>query len=222
MKPALPRKSRIVIADDHALVRNGVVAVLQSTTDFAVVAECSDADEAISASLRTHPDIVIMDIDMPGVSSFDAVRTIRSHCPAVRPVFLTGHIQDRHIERALKIEASGFLTKLDSKDDLLKSLRSIASGRTSYSERVLSRIVIDEGGARLSANGRTRASTLSEREIEVLALVASGMSKKEIAAGLKLSVKTVDKHCTNFMKKLEIHDRVEIARFAIREGIIVA
>ena len=222
MTAALRRKTRIVIADDHALVRNGVVAVLEATPDFTVVAECSDADEAVSAALRTHPDMLLMDIDMPGVSSFDAVRTIRSHCPTVRPVFLSGHIQDRHIERAMKIEASGFLTKLDSKEDLLKALRAIASGRTCFSDRVLSRIVIDEGGARLAANGRTRISTLSDREVEVLALIASGMSKKQIAAGLKLSVKTVDKHCTNFMKKLDIHDRVEIAKFAIREGIIVA
>ena len=222
MTAALRRKTRIVIADDHALVRNGVVAVLEATPDFTVVAECSDADEAVSAALRTPPDMLLMDIDMPGVSSFDAVRTIRSHCPTVRPVFLSGHIQDRHIERAMKIEASGFLTKLDSKEDLLKALRAIASGRTFFSDRVLSRIVIDEGGARLAANGRTRISTLSDREVEVLALIASGMSKKQIAAGLKLSVKTVDKHCTNFMKKLDIHDRVEIAKFAIREGIIVA
>lgn len=222
MTPARPRKSRIVIADDHALVRSGVVALLASTPDFVVAAECADADEAVSAALRTHPDILLMDIDMPGVSSFDAVRTIRSHCPAVRAVFLSGHAHDRHIERALRLDAAGFLTKMDPADVLLAALRAIAAGKTYYSDRVLGRIVLDEQGPRLASEGRTRISTLSDREVEVLTLVASGMSKKEIAAGLRLSVSTVDKHCTNFMNKLDIHDRVAIAKFAIREGIIVA
>ena len=210
---------RILVVDDHALVRSAIAGVIESASDMEVVAGCADADEAVSVAIRERPEIMLMDIDMLGVSSFDAARTVRSHLPTVRVVFLTAYPHDRYIERALDIGASGFLTKNESPERMLDALRQVASGRSVFSPEVQERLVLDKGGVRLAAPSGTRGGTLSPRETEVLQYIATGMSKKEIAGVMCLSVKTIDNHSTNLMGKLDIHDRVELARYAIREGL---
>ncbi len=211
---------KVLVVDDHAMVLSAIAGVIESTDDMEVVGACADADEAIAVALRERPDVLLMDIDMPGISSFDAARTIQSHLPAVRVVFLTAYPHDRYIEQAIALEASGFLTKNETPEAMLNGLREVARGHSCFSVEVESRLILDGGGARLASARGTRRSTLSIRELEVLRYIASGMTKKEIAGVMHLAVKTVDNHSTNLMSKLDIHDRVELTKYAIREGLV--
>lgn len=212
----------VVIVDDHAMVLSAIASLVDVSEYFEVVATCADADEAARACLSLRPELLLMDIDMPGVSSFDTARLVREQHPGVRVAFLTAFAHDGYIERALDVGASGFITKHESPEVVLSALRRIAQGGTFFSEEVAERLVLTRqvkpGAARSS--GGTRLSTLSPRELEVLTHIASGLSKKDIAALMHLSVKTIDNHSTNLMSKLDIHDRVELTKYAIREGFV--
>jgi DNA-binding NarL/FixJ family response regulator len=213
------RSISIVLADDHALVREAVRGRLDSEADLTVVAVASNADEAASEALRLKPDVVLMDIDMPGLICFDAARTIKTQCPDTRIIFLSAFAYDRFIENTLAVEASGYVTKDEPPEAVIQAIRSALSGLTYFSPRVQSRIVVDTEGARLAHPSRSRASTLTSREQEVLRYLARGLSKKQIAQTMRISVKTVDHHSVNLMGKLDLHNRVELARYAIREGL---
>lgn len=209
----------VVLADDHTMVRGALAAWLNATDDIGVLADVTNAEEAIQACLKHEPNVLVLDIDMPGLSCFDAARTIRARCPGTRIIFLSAFFHDRYIQEALAVEASGYLTKGEPPQTVESAIRVAAAGGACFSDQVQSRMVIGEDGARLSDGTRTRVETLTPRELEILRYLARGMSKKEIAQTMSLSVKTVDNHCTNLMMKLDIHDRVELARFAIREGL---
>lgn len=213
------RPIKVLLADDHALVRSTLAAWLSATGDFSVVAEASDADSAISKALQTEPDIVLFDIDMPGLLCFEAARTIRSRLPGVKIVFLSAFAHDNYIQQALDVECCGYLTKGLPPSALAEALRTVADGGTAFAPEVQARMVIDSRGTRLADLPQTRVDLLTPRELEVLRYLATGMSKKEIAKTMHLSVKTVDNHSTSLMSKLDIHDRVELARYAIREGL---
>ncbi|HLO42538.1 MAG TPA: response regulator transcription factor [Phycisphaerales bacterium] len=210
---------RVILADDHALVRSTLAEWLRTSTDLSVVAQCSDADQAVNECIRLAPHVVVLDIDMPGLSCFDAARTIRSRLPDTKIIFLSAFLHDRYIDEALRCGASAFLTKGEPPQKIVDAIRTTAAGGIFFSPEVQSRMVIDAGGVRLAEGPMTRAQTLTQRELEVLRYIARGMSKKEIANVMHLSVKTVDNHSTSLMSKLDIHDRVELARFAIREGL---
>lgn len=209
----------IVVADDHALVRGALVERLRREPGFAVLGTAGTADEAIEQVMAHKPRILLMDIDMPGLICFDAARTIAATCPDTRVIFLSGFLHDWYIEQALDVKARGYLTKRESPETVIAAIREVAGGGAYFSDEVRSRIVVDAGGPKLAKRNMSRASTLTAREVEVLRYVARGMSKKEVANTMHLSVKTVDRHCANLMTKLDIHDRVELARFAIREGL---
>lgn len=219
MTESATRAIRVLLADDHALVRETLARWLREADDMHIVGEVGSADEAVALAVREHPDVVLLDIDMPGLLAFDAARTIRARCPQTRIIMLSGFFHDRFIEDALQAQASGYVTKTESADTVLRAVRTVAGGGTYFSPEVQARIVVDRHGARLARQHMTRASLLTARELEVLRYIARGLSKKDIAALMQLSVKTIDNHCTNLMTKLDIHDRVELARFAIREGI---
>lgn len=212
----------VLLVDDHALVRETLANWLRGSQDMKVMGEVGSADEAIAAAVRDQPDIVVMDIDMPGLLAFDAVRTIRSRCPKTRVLVLSAFFHDRFIEDAIRAEASGYVTKGEPPEVVVKAIRAVAQGGAYFSRQVQERIVVDSSGPRLAESTKTRTSLLSPREMEVLRYIARGMSKKDIAAVMHLSVKTVDNHSTSLMSKLDIHDRVELARFAIREGLAEA
>ncbi len=217
--PTMSRVITVVLADDHALVREALANWLREAGDIKVIAEVGSADEALAVAVREKPDIVLMDIDMPGLLAFDAVRTIRTRSPNTRVVVLSGFFHDRYIEEALAAEASGYMTKSEPAEAVVKAVRTVAGGGVYFSPEVQARIVVDSNGARLAEQGSTRAGTLTPRELEVLRYIARGLSKKDIAGIMHLSVKTVDNHSTSLMTKLNIHDRVELARYAIREGL---
>lgn len=215
----MSRPITVLLVDDHALVRNTLSAWLRQTGRFEVVGTAADADTAVTEAIRLQPDVVVMDIDMPGLLAFDAARVIRSRTPGTRILFLSAYFHDRYIEEALNVEASGYIGKGQPPERVAEAIATVASGGVSFAPEVQSRIVIDQSGLHLAGTGRTRTSTLTPRELEVLRYVARGMAKKDIAKTMHLSVKTVDNHCTSLMTKLDIHDRVDLARFAIREGL---
>ena len=209
----------VLVIDDHAMVREMIGLMLAGESDMQVVGMASNAEEGVHEALQCRPNVVILDIDMPGLSCFDAARQLGSRLPNTRIVFLSAFFNDRYIEQALEVEAAAYVTKSEPLTSVVRAVRAVAAGAVYFSPEVQSRIVIDSKGARLADKGRTRSQTLTNREVEVLRYLARGMSTKEIAATLHISVKTVDRHRANLMSKLDIHDRVELARFAIREGI---
>ena len=206
----------ILVADDHTLVREALSRWLEGEPGMKVVADVGTADEALAEAQRLKPDIVLLDVDMPGLVCFDAARMIRDQVPAARIVFLSAFFHDRYIEQALAVGASGYVTKSEPPEVLIKAIRAVAAGAAYYSPDVRARIVIDSAGAALAAGPRPKAATLTEREVQVLQYVARGRSKREIAEILHLSERTVNCHCASLMAKLDIHDRVELTRYAIR------
>jgi DNA-binding NarL/FixJ family response regulator len=209
----------ILVVDDHAIVRSCLAKTLDDQPDMTVVGTAGDADEALAEAIRLRPAIILMDIDMPGLLCFSAVETLRVRCPETRVMFLSAFAHDRFIEQALAVEASGYITKDEKTETVLNAIRNAVAGIPYFSPAVRSRIVVDSFGAHLAQRRQTRVDTLTPRELEVLRYLARGMSKKEIAATMVLSVKTVEYHTASLMNKLDIHDRVELARFAIREGL---
>jgi DNA-binding NarL/FixJ family response regulator len=216
------RTITVLMADDQPVVRQPLASWLRQTGDIKVIGEVGSADEAVTVAIRERPDIVLMDIDMPGLLAFDAVRTIKTRCPRTRVIVLSGFFNDKYIEDALAAEASGYVTKGESPEAVVAAIRAVAGGGAYFSPQVQERLVVDADGVRLAAEGATRASTLTSRELEVLRYIARGLSKKDIANIMHLSVKTVDNHSTSLMAKLNIHDRVELALYAIREGLAEA
>ncbi len=212
----------VLMADDQPVVRSPLANWLRNTGDIKVIGEVGSADEAVTIAIRERPDVVLMDIDMPGLLVFDAVRTIKSRSPRTRVIVLSGFFNDKYIEEALSAEASGYVTKGESTDAVVAAVRAVANGGAYFSPQVQERLIIDANGVRLDSDMATRSSTLTSRELEVLRYIARGLSKKDIAAIMHLSVKTVDNHSTSLMAKLNIHDRVELALYAIREGLAEA
>jgi DNA-binding NarL/FixJ family response regulator len=210
---------KVLLVDDHALVREAIGEKLQREPDIVVVGSAENAEQALKMLGDHQPDIVVFDIDMPGLDPFEAARQIKAQRPETRIVFLSAHLQDHYIEQALQVEAAGYLTKRESSRTLVEALRQVARGELYFSEEVRQRLIIDVDKARLGQQAHSRISTLTQREREILRYIAQGFSKKEIASKLNLSVKTIETHSSNLMSKLGIHDRVELTRYAIREGL---
>jgi DNA-binding NarL/FixJ family response regulator len=213
---------RILMADDHTLFRESLGQLLAGETDLQIVRTVSNAEDAIKAAFEIKPDIVLMDIDMPGLICFDAADQIMRMVEKARIIFLSAFFHDHYIAQAIRVKARGYLTKSEPPAKVVEAIRQVAAGKVYFSPQVQARIVADDGEVRLAGEEQTRASTLSAREIEVLRYLARGMSKKEIASTMHVSVKTVEGHAQKVMDKLNIHDRVELARFAIREGLAEA
>ncbi|MCH8147782.1 MAG: response regulator transcription factor [Planctomycetes bacterium] len=212
----------ILLVDDHTLMRRMLGDRLASEPDMQVVATADNADTAVAEAIRHRPDIVLMDIDMTGLSCFQVARTMHRQYPETCIIYLSAFFNDCYIEQALAVGAAGYLTKSEPPEAVMSAIRAVAAGGSYFSPEVQSRIVVDSHGTRLMEPNRSRASTLSNRELEVLRYLANGMSKKEVAQTMHISVKTVERHCCNLMEKLDIHDRVELTRFAIREGFAQA
>jgi len=212
--------TRAIFVDDHTLVRESIAEHFAKDADLEVVGQASTGEEAIHQAIDKRPDVVIMDIDMPGLSCFDAAQTILARNPETKIIFLTGHQHDEYIERAIAIGARGYVLKSDGIEVLRKAIRAVVEGRLYYSEAVLSRLVIVGDRLKLQTPSKTRLATLSKREKELLRLLAQGYSVRDAAAVMNISPKTADNQKVNLMRKLDIHDRVALARYAIREGIV--
>lgn len=210
---------RILIADDHAILRAGIRALLQLHPDFQVVGEAADGHEALIRSQALKPDVVLMDISMPGMDGLAATREIVSACPGTRILILTQHENREYVLPALKAGAAGYVLKRAPDDSLVRAIREVYAGGVYLDPRVGDVIVND---VRRQASGAPADpyDTLTEREREVLVLLAQGKTYQEVAEALFISVKTVDFHRTNLMRKLGLSNRTELARFAIQRGLI--
>ncbi|MEX2215441.1 MAG: response regulator transcription factor [Phycisphaeraceae bacterium] len=205
--------------DDHVLVREALSERLGRETDLQMVGAAADADDALKLAAADRPDVVLMDIDMPGLVCFEAAATMMAQYPGIQIVFLSAFFHDRYIEQVLRIKARGYISKREPIEAVIQAIRKVAAGGVYFSPEIRTRLVIDHEAVRLEGANVTRFSTLTPRELEVLRYVARGMAKKEIAGLMAISVKTVENHCGNLMNKLEMHDRVALARFAFREGL---
>ncbi len=210
----------VLIADDHTLFRDMLRERLEREPDFTVCDCVETAQQAVHSAREQRPTIALLDISMPGLSAFEAAGFIRQASPPTRVVFLSGFIKDGFIQQALDCGASGYLLKTEDLEGLLGSLRAVAKGGHCFSDAVRRRIVVGATGLGLLESHSSRGNLLTDREREVLRHLAEGLSKKAIARKLAISDKTVDHHCSHIMLKLDIHDRVELARFAVREGLV--
>jgi two-component system, NarL family, response regulator NreC len=216
----IEKQIRCVIADDHELVRYGVRRLLEDTPDFSVVAEAGDAAEALKLSLEHRPDLVLLDIGMPGMSSFEACRMIEEHCPGSRVVYLTMHEDKEYVQQALRSGASGYLLKDTPTPILLRALREVRRGERSWSPQVLKQLKDERRPSSGVAQIPMRRSTLTLREREVMKLLAEGYTVRQAASTLGVSVKTVEAHKFNLMRKLDIHNKAQLVTVAIQKKIL--
>lgn len=212
------RNIRVILADDHEMVRIALSSWLQTQTDISVLATTDNAQHALALAADHKPDVLLLDVEMPG-GSFDIARQARTSLPDTRVLFLSGALKDHYIEEALAAGAAGYFTKSAPLVNLAEAVRAVARGESYFTPDVAERLVFDNQGARLMTPNRERIAALTAREREVIHYLARGLSKKEIAQILTVGTKTVEKHAENLMAKLDIHDRVELTRFAIREGL---
>lgn len=212
--------TRILLADDHAIVLDGLASLLDKYADFAVVGRASDGPEAVRLAAELSPDMVIMDISMPGLNGIDATRKILAADPRIKVIALSMHNDARYISEALKSGALGYLLKESAFDELIAALRTVLKGRCYLSSSITGTVVKDyvsrlEG----SGNGSGAFTVLSRREREVLQALAEGLSTKDIAGKLGVSVKTIETYRSQIMDKLDIHSVAELTKYAIREGL---
>jgi len=213
-------KIRVLITDDHAMFRQGVRTLLAAEPDFEVAGEAKDAAEAVNLSRQNRPDVVLMDIGMTGMSSFEATRVIRKERPETRVVFLSMYDDDEYLAECVSIGASGYILKESSADQLLTAIREVHRGGSYLSPRLLTRLVDDFRTKGLEPLRQPRFATLTKREREILKMLAEGQSVKEIATAFELSVKTVEAHKFNLMRKLDIHNKAQLVQYAIQKKII--
>ena len=209
---------RVLLADDHALVRAGVRSLLSTVAGIEVVGEASTGVEALALVEQMRPDVVLMDIAMPGLSGLDAAaRIVREH-PGTRVVMLSMHASEEYALQALRAGAGGYLLKDADLLELERAIAEVARGET-YLSPAISRHVIADYRRRVTAQPEP-ADRLTPRQREVLRLIAEGLSTKEIAFRLKLSIKTIETHRAQIMERLDIHDVAGLVRFAVRTGLI--
>lgn len=211
--------TRLVIADDHALFREGLRLLLEQSGEFTIVGEASNGLEAIELAARLQPDVIVMDISMPGVDGLEAARRIRD-AGSVPILFLTVHDTDNYFFGALEAGASGYVLKDSVGADLLAALRIISQGGVYLSPSVAKRLVEDYLRRVSSGEERKTYDTLSNREREVLQLIGDGLTNQEIADKLVVSINTVQTHRLHIMEKLNLHSRAELMKFAVRLGFV--
>jgi DNA-binding NarL/FixJ family response regulator len=209
---------RVLLADDHVLVRTGIRLLLQKTEGVEVVGEADDGRRAVALALQLRPQIVLMDISMPNLNGLEAAAQIRRECPDVRVIILSMSADETHVLQALRAGASGYLLKDASPEELTLALQSVMRGDTWLTPRV-SRQVVEGYVGRLS-EGETTLDVLTPRQREILQLIAEGQGTKEIAFKLGLSVKTVETHRAQIMDRLNIRDVPGLVRFAVRSGLV--
>lgn len=213
-------KIRVVVTDDHQLFRQGISNLLAAESDMDVVGQASDGTESVERVRDLQPDVVLMDIGMAGLSSFEAVRQIKRLRPQTKVVFLTMYDDDDYLIESMDVGGNGYVLKDSPAQQLVGAIRDVYCGGSYLSPRMLAQLVDD---LRTRPNGerrQPRTASLTPREKETLKFLAEGLSVKEIALELNLSVKTVEAHKFNLMRKLDIHNKAQLVQFAIKKKII--
>ncbi|MEN6532089.1 MAG: response regulator transcription factor [Bryobacteraceae bacterium] len=213
-------KIRILLADDHTLFRQGVKTLLAAEPDFEVVGEACNGTEAVDAAGQLRPDVVLMDISMPGPSSFETTRHIKRNRIETKVLFLTMYDDEDYLVEGMEVGGSGYVLKDSPAPQLVGAIRDVARGGSFLSPRMLAQLV-DDFRTRIKTTDRLpRFATLTPREKEVLKMLAEGNSVKEVACQLNLSVKTVEAHKFNLMRKLDIHNKAQLVQYAVQKKII--
>lgn len=210
-------KLRVFVADDHAVLRDGLKALVNAQADMEIVGEADNGRTTYEKTKEMVPDVVLMDISMPELSGVQATELIRRECPDIKVLVLTAYKDKGYLERLLNVGASGFILKLSAAEELIGAIRRVAGGEIYLDPQMADRIT--DGYVRSQfLKGELRHRELTAREEEVLRLIAQGYSNKEISCQLKIAVKTVESHKANLMQKLELRNRTEIVRYAVRQG----
>ena len=207
---------RVLIADDHGIVRSGLRMLIERQPDMEVVAEAEDGVEALESTQAHRPTVAVLDVSMPKMTGLQAAREIRAHAPDTRVLMLSMHDDERYFLEGLAAGAAGYVLKRAADTDLIGALRTVAGGRTFLAGET-QRVLLDEW---LASGRAERDDPLTPRELEVVKLIAEAYTNRQIAETLKLSEKTVESHRTNVFGKLGMRDRVEIVRYAIRRGLV--
>jgi DNA-binding NarL/FixJ family response regulator len=210
------RRLRILLADDHVTMRRGLCFLIDNEPDMQVVSEVSDGAAAVREAASVKPDVVVMDISMPGVNGLVATRSLKQQQPDVAIVTLTRHADDAYVQELLRAGVAGYVLKQSAPSELLQAIRAAASGGQYLDSTLTARVTALVLG-RASRPNRPSAA-LSERESDILRLIASGYSNKEIAGRLSLSVKTIEAHKANAMRKLGLTGRIGIVQYAVLQG----
>jgi two-component system response regulator NreC len=212
-------KIRLILADDHAVVRSGLRMLLEAQPDMEIIAEAESGEEAVNSARKLKPDIILMDIQMPGVNGIEATKRIKQLSPDSAVLALTMHEDEQYFFQMLHAGASGYVPKRAAPDELVTAIRTVARGDVFLYPSLATQLVQDYlkqgGGDQLQVY-----DTLTPREQEVLILIAEGLSNPEIAERLVISVKTVDRHRENIMRKLNLHSRIDLVKYAIKVGLI--
>ena len=212
-------KITLILADDHALVRSGLRMLLEAQPDMEILAEAENGREAVEYALAIQPDIVLMDVMMPDMNGIEATRRIKEARPETAVLALTMYEDEQYFYEMLKAGASGYVPKRAAPEVLVTAIHTVFEGEVflfpSMATRLVKNYVQDEADDKPSV-----LEDLTPRELEVMALIADGMTNQEIAERLGISVKTVDRHRENIMRKLGVHSRIDLVKYAIREGLI--
>jgi len=207
---------RIVIVDDHAIVRRGLKQILGDSPDMAVVAECADGRELLRLLESEKFDLVLMDVSMPGRNGIDLLKQVKGMMPDLSVMILTMHPEEQYAVRAFKSGASGYITKESAPDELVKAIRKVSSGGLYVSSALAERLALSLG----SEGAKLPHKSLSDREYQILCLIASGKTVKIIAEQLSLSVKTVSTYRTRLLAKMHMKSNAELSTYAIRNGLV--
>lgn len=216
------KKIRVVLADDHAVLRAGLRALLNVEPDIEVIGEASDGKDAIHQVEALEPDVIVMDLSMPGTSGLDAIEQITSRHLDSKVLVLTMHSEEQYILQVIQYGAAGYVLKSAADNDLIDAIRQVAQGKT-YLYPEAAHILIEHYRRKereQNASAEDGFSSLSEREREVLAYTARGYSSREIGSMLFISAKTVDTYRQRLMEKLNLHHRVDLVQFALRKGLL--
>lgn len=222
MTEANPKNIRVFCVDDHAFLIEGLQSRFNKESGLEVVGTLPSADGLIAAAAKAQPDVILLDIEMPGKDTFEVVDELRTHCPTARVILLSAFVRHSYLDVAVKVGAWGYVSKRDAPTAIVDAIKQVAAGRFAFSPEVISRCGLDPARPVVSNTERpeSRLSRLTPRELQILRMIGNGMPRNEIANAIHRSPKTVDAHRSSIMDKLGLHDRVELARFAIREGLV--
>lgn len=208
---------RVLLADDHSIVREGLKRVLEDSHDIKVIAEAADGESAVDKVIQTKPDVAVVDISMPGMDGLEVVTRLTSYCPDVPVLILTMHDEEQYVVRAIEAGAKGYVTKQSAPEQLVEAVKKIHAGGRYLTEKASEALAL-----RLirGNDSRTLIESLSMRELQVLRKLAMGATNKEIAVSYNVSVKTVDTYRSRILKKLNLRNNSDLSRFAIRNKLV--
>lgn len=212
--------ARILIADDHTILRAGIHSLLDTVPDFEVVGEVGNGKEAVQSAEQLKPDLILTDLSMPKTNGTEAIHYIKSRYPEIKILVLTVHKNEEHVHAALKAGADGYVLKDDTSDELINAINNIRAGKTHLSASICNNMVMAYLADPEKETIATGLGLLTNREREIMKLIAEGYRNKNIAEYLSISLKTVDKHRSNMMKKLNLHNTSSITSYAIKNGLV--